>query len=318
MRFAPFTFTKVTMFAVLLLVAMVPLFDYFFGTGFYLDVGTRLACLAIAAIGLNLAVGYGGMISFGHAAFIGIGAYSVGIPTYYGIDNGFVHLALAITSSALFALVTGAISLRTRGVYFIMITLAFAQMVYFAFVSIEEYGGDDGLVIETRSDFMGLPSLENNLTLFIFCYLSLLVILFLIHRLSRSRFGLVLRGAKDNERRLQAMGYSTFGYQLTAYVISGVICGYAGALLGNFTNFITPEMMDWTRSGELLFMVALGGVGTLSGPLLGAVAIVVLEELFSTWTVYWQFFLGLTLIVTVLYASGGINGILSRWGFSNE
>lgn len=283
------------------------------GHAFYLDLGTRVVCLAIAAAGLNLILGFGGMISFGHAAFIGIGAYCVGIPVYYGVYEAYLHIPLAVVLSALFALMTGAICLRTKGVYFIMITMAFAQMVFFAFVSLDEYGADDGLVIEVRSRFPAGIDLENSLGLFIFCYVSLLAVLYLVHRLVNSRFGMVIQGARANEKRMRAIGYNTYLYRLTCYVISGAICGFAGALLGNFASFISPEMMDWTRSGELMFMVILGGAGSWSGPMLGAAVLVLLEELLSSFSIYWQLFLGLFLIAVVLFTTGGINGILDRW-----
>ena len=283
------------------------------GHAFYLDLGTRIVCLAIAAAGLNLILGFGGMISFGHAAFIGIGAYCVGIPVYYGAYDAYLHIPLAVGLSALFALMTGAICLRTKGVYFIMITMAFAQMVFYAFVSMDEYGADDGLVIEVRSRFPLGIDIEDNLVLFIFCYGSLLVVLYLVHRIVNSRFGMVIQGARANEKRMRAIGYNTYLYRLTCYVISGAICGFAGALLGNFTSFISPEMMDWTRSGELMFMVILGGAGSWSGPILGAAVLILLEELLSSFSIYWQLFLGLFLIAVVLFTTGGINGILERW-----
>ena len=220
---------------------------------------------------------------------------------------------MAVGLSALFALMTGAICLRTKGVYFIMITMAFAQMVFYAFVSMDEYGADDGLVIEVRSRFPAGIDIENNLVLFIFCYGSLLVVLYLVHRIVNSRFGMVIQGARANEKRMRAIGYNTYLYRLTCYVISGAICGFAGALLGNFTSFISPEMMDWTRSGELMFMVILGGAGSWSGPMLGALVLILLEELLSSFSIYWQLFLGLFLIAVVLFTTGGINGILARW-----
>ena len=271
-----------------------------------------MLCLAIAAVSLNLILGYGGMISFGHAAFIGIGAYAVGIPAYYGEFNGFIQIPLAVGISALFALLTGVICLRTRGVYFIMITLAFAQMVFFTFVSIEEYGGDDGLVIDTKSEFAGLIDLEETLTLYYLILACLVAALYLVKRIVESRFGRVIQGSKSNDDRMQAIGFNTFRYRMTCYVISGALCGLAGALLGNFTGFISPDMMDWTRSGELIFMVVLGGAGSLFGPVLGTAVFLVLEEFLSALTVYWQIIFGPVLILVVLFGRGGIDGLLSR------
>jgi branched-chain amino acid transport system permease protein len=297
---------------VLVILALVPVFVAFSGNYFYLDVATRLIILAIAAVSLNLILGYGGMISFGHAAYLGIGAYAVGIPAYYEIYDGYLQMTLAVVLSALFALITGAICLRTRGIHFIMITMAFSQMLFFGLVSIEEYGGDDGLVIEYRSEFSGLLDLEQATQLYYAALVSLVVFLFLIGRLIQARFGMVIQGTKGNDRRMRSLGFDTYRYQLACYVISGAICGYAGALLGNFTNFISPEMMDWTRSGELIFMVVLGGGGTLFGPVIGAAAFILLEEVLSGLWLYWQFIFGLILILVVIFAKRGLMGLLSN------
>ncbi|MEZ5660762.1 MAG: branched-chain amino acid ABC transporter permease [Burkholderiaceae bacterium] len=317
----------------LALLLLLPLAAHFGEQPFWLDFSTRIVVLAIAAVTLNFILGFGGLVSFGHAAFIGIGAYAVGIPAYYDVNNGFVHLGIAMLAGALFALLTGAVSLRTRGIHFIMITMAFAQMVYFGIVSIEEYGGDDGLVIYSRSElpFVGL---DENLNLFLFCFVCLLVILYLVHRFVNSRFGMVLQGGKDNEQRMSAIGFDVYGYRLVAYVISGAMCAFAGALLGNFTSFISPEMMDWTRSGELIFMVILGGTATLFGPVLGAALFLLLEEILSgaagilclmvecgegtaalqawldEWSVYWHLPFGVLLVLTVLFAKGGLIRLL--------
>jgi branched-chain amino acid transport system permease protein len=298
----------------LAVLALVPVVTTITGHIFYQDLVNRLMILAIAAISLNLILGNGGMISFGHAAYLGIGAYCVGIPAYYEVYNGWIHFLLAVVTSALFALLTGSICLRTTGVYFIMITMAFAQMMFFALVSIEAYGGDDGLVIELRSEFEGLLDLESHLVLYYVTFVSLIVCLYLIHRIINSRFGMVIEGAKDNELRMQSIGFNTYRYRLTCYVISGAICGLAGALLGNFTNFISPEMMDWTRSGELIFMVVLGGAGSLFGPVLGAGAFLLLEEFLSDITIYWQLLFGIMLLMVVLFVRGGIVGLLGTWG----
>ena len=299
----------------LLFLALVPVAAQLFGQPFWLDLFSRLMILAIAAVSLNLILGYGGMISFGHAVYIGIGAYSVGICAYYEIYSGFIQWPIALGASALFALVTGAICLRTRGVYFIMITLAFTQMVFFAFVSIEEYGGDDGLVIELRSELAGLIDMENNLVLYYVIFVALVLAIAVVHRIVNSRFGLVVRGTKSNEARMQAIGFPTFRYRLACYVIAGVICGMAGILLGNFTSFVSPDMLHWTRSGELIFMVVLGGMGSLFGPMLGAIVFLLLEEVLSSLPVigvYWQIIFGPLLILVVLFARGGIDGILRR------
>jgi branched-chain amino acid transport system permease protein len=299
----------------ILLAAMLalPLVAWWAGQKFYLDLSTRMVILTLAAVSLNLVLGYGGMISFGHAAFVGIGAYGVGILAFHGIGSGLAHFPLAVAVCALFALATGAICLRTKGVYFIMITMAFAQMAYYFFLSLEVYGGDDGLAIFNRST-LPLLTLQDPLRLFLFAYASLLVGLYLKHRIVNSRFGLVMQGAKDNDTRMRTLGYNTYAYRLFAYVISGAMAGYAGALLGNFTSYVSPAMMSWTRSGELIFMVILGGAGSLFGPVFGAIGFLVLEEYLSTITTYWQLPFGLLLIAAVLFVRGGAWGLLTRLG----
>ncbi len=303
---------------VMALLAVVPPLFYLTGNAFYLDLATRLTILGIAAVSLNLILGYGGLVSFGHAAFVGLGAYAVGIPAHHWLYTGWgdwaisglVQFPLAIAVTALFALLTGLICLRTRGVYFIMITMAFAQMVYYLIVSIEEYGGDDGLVIDTRSVLPGID-LDEPLQLFALAWVSLLGALLLVRMIVNSRFGMVLQGAKGNEERMITLGYNVYAYRLVAYVISGAMAGYAGALLGNFTTFISPEMMDWSRSGELMFMVILGGVATTIGPVLGSAAFIVIEEALSSITLYWHLPFGLMLLGVVLFVRGGLTGLLS-------
>lgn len=309
---------------VMVLLAIAPPVLYWTGNEFYLDLATRLTILAIAAVSLNLILGYGGMVSFGHAAYLGLGAYAVGIPAYHWLYggladwglatiSGYVQFPLAIAVTALFALATGAVCLRTRGVYFIMITMAFAQMVYYFIVSIEEYGGDDGLVINSRSE-LGLIDLDDPLQLFGLAYLSLVVAMLLVRMIVNSRFGMVLQAAKDNNERVVTLGFNTYLYRLTAYVISGAMCGYAGALLGNFTTFISPEMMDWSRSGELMFMVILGGAGTVLGPIIGASSFIVVEEILSSFTIYWHLPFGLMLMAIVVFVRGGLMGYFERHG----
>ena len=303
----------------LALLAVAPFAIAAAGQPFLLDLATRLVIIAIAAVSLNLILGYGGMVSFGHAAFLGLGAYAVGIPSHYDIYDGWVHLPVALAAGALFAFLTGLMSLRTKGVHFIMITMAFAQMVYFLFVSLEEYGADDGLVIYERSA-VPLIDLHDDWTFYYVCLASLIAALFVVHRVVHARFGMVIQGAKSNERRMQALGFPTFRYRLVAYMIAGAMCAYAGALLGNFTEFISPDMMDWTRSGELIFMVVLGGTGRLYGPVFGVAVFILLEEYLEVWMnavhpgagVYWHFVFGLLLVLVVLFARGGISGMLRR------
>lgn len=304
-----FSLVTIIGFALLALLFAAPFITEALGQSFWLKVVNRAVILAIAAIGLNLILGFGGMVSFGHAAFIGLGAYAVGIPAYYDINNGLLHLVFVVLSCGIFAFLTGLVSLRTKGVHFIMITMAFAQMAYYAFVSIEEYGADDGLQIWSRSEFP-LIDLEDKLTFYYVSWACLVIALYTTFRITGSRFGMVLRGARSNEARMHALGFPTFRYRLTAYVASGIICGIAGALLGNHTDFISPDMMGWTRSGELIFMVVLGGAGTLFGPLFGVTAFLVIEEVLSGITVYWHLIFGLILLGVVLFVKGGLAGLI--------
>jgi len=296
---------------VLLVLAPAPFIFEWINELFYLDLLSRALILGIAAMSLNLILGFGGMVSLGHAAYIGIGAYCVGIPAYYDYYDGWLHIALALSVSGVFALITGAISLRTKGVYFIMITMAFSQMVYFTFLSLEEYGADDGLVIYARSEFPEWLSMESSIGLYYWIFGLLLLVLFFTHKLVHSRFGRVIVGSKFNEQRMQALGFDTYRYRLVCYVISAMICSLAGVLLGNFTSFISPDMIGWARSGELIFMVIIGGVGTLFGPLIGTIVFVVLEEFLSAITVYWHLIFGVMLVALVLFGKGGIHGWLS-------
>ncbi len=297
----------------LMILAPAPYILEWINQPFYLDVLSRALILGIAAISLNLILGYGGMVSLGHAAYIGIGAYCVGIPSYYDYYSGWLHIVLALSVSACFAVATGAICLRTKGVYFIMITLAFSQMVYFTFLSLEEYGADDGLVIYSRSEFPEWMSMESGTGLYYWIFSLLLLALFFTHRLVHARFGRVIVGSKFNEQRMQTLGFDTYRYRLVCYVISAMICSLAGVLLGNFTSFISPDMIGWARSGELIFMVIIGGVGTLFGPLVGTVVFVLLEEILSSITVYWHLIFGAMLVALVLFGKGGIHGWLTLW-----
>ena len=206
----------------------------------------------------------------------------------------------------------GALSLRTRGVYFIMITLAFAQMAYYIAAGMARYGGDDGLTIYKRSDFAGLINLSDKVQFYYLCFVLLLAALYLIYRIVNSRFGMVVQGARSNEKRMQAIGFPTYRYQLTCFVIAGTLCGIAGALLANNTDFVSPAIMYWTRSGDLMVMVILGGMGSLFGPVFGAIVLLVLEELLSQFTEYWQIILGPMLLLIVLFARGGIDGMFGR------
>lgn len=292
------------------LLAAVPAIAAALNQPFYIDLVRRMMIFSIAALSLNLILGYGGLISFGHAAYLGIGSYAVAVLAHYGIHNGFLQWGLAIGGSALIALVIGAVSIRTAGIFFIMITLAFTQMLYYLGVSIEEYGGDDGMRLAVRSKFGGPIDLDDP-TAFYYLVLGLMLLLaFLGHRLVNSRFGMVLRAAKSNEARSRAIGFSPYPHRLVAFTISGAVCGLAGALLVNHTAYLTPEFMNWTRSGELIFMVIIGGIGTPVGPVLGAFALLALEDLLSGWTRHWQVILGPILLLIVLFARRGLAGLI--------
>ena len=293
-----------------LLLVLVPPVAALTNQPFYVDLFRRMMIFAIAAVSLDLILGYGGMVSFGHAAYLGIGAYAVGIPAVHGIENGFLQLGLAVVASALVALVIGAISLRTSGVYFIMITLAFAQMLYYLGISLETYGGDNGMRLAARSRFGGAIDLSQPATFYYLVLAILVLLLVLGRRLVDSRFGMVIRAAKSNEPRTRAIGFSPFRYKLTAFVIAGGAGGLAGALLANQTEYLTPDFMHWTRSGEIMFMVILGGMGTLVGPVIGAVALLLLEDVLSALTVHWQIVLGPILVLVVLFARRGLFGLL--------
>ena len=291
---------------------LLPLYSALSGNIFILTLFTRIVILALAASSLNLIMGYGGMMSFGHAAYLGVGGYAVGILAAEGIGSGFIQWPVALAASALFALVIGALSLRTRGVYFIMITLAFAQMAYYVASGLARYGGDDGLTIYKRSDFSGLINLSSRVQFYYLCLFCLLGIIVLIWRIVNSRFGMVVQGLRSNEQRMQAIGYHANRYRLVCFVISGTICGLAGALLANNTDFVSPAGMYWTRSGELMVMVVFGGMGSLFGPVIGTIFFLVLEEVLSQFTEYWALIMGPLLLLIVLFARGGIMGLLGR------
>jgi branched-chain amino acid transport system permease protein len=254
------------------------------------------------------------MVSFGHAVYLGIGGYVVGILAKEGVSSGLIQWPLALVVSALFALVIGALSLRTRGVYFIMITLAFAQMAYYIVSGIARYGGDDGLTIYKRSQFIAPLNLSNKVQFYYVCLALLFASIYLVWRIVNSRFGMVIQGARSNDTRMRAIGFPTYRYKLVAFVIAGTMCGLAGALLANHTDFVSPSVMYWTRSGDLIIMVVLGGMGSAAGPVFGAIALLVLEEALSGITEYWQIILGPLLLLVVLFARGGIDGLLGQIG----
>ena len=292
--------------------ALVPFAAALGAQAYILDLLTRVMIFSIAALGLDLIVGYGALVSFGHAAFIGLGAYTVGILGAHGIHDALIALPAALAVSALFALATGVVCLRTKGVYFIMITLAFGQMAYFTASSLAPYGGDDGLTIRMRSTFAGLPILANDRALYYICLLALLGSYLLCRSLIASRFGRVYRGARENALRLGTIGFDVFRFQLVAYVIAGMLGGLSGFLLANAADFVSPAYMSWQRSGELLIMVILGGMGTLNGAILGAAAFLLTEEWLSGITEHWKVVFGPLLVLVAVFARGGLMGVARR------
>jgi branched-chain amino acid transport system permease protein len=286
----------------------------------FTTLATRIVILSIAALSLNFALGYGGMVSFGHAAYYGIGGYAAGIMTQTfaghdalfgfipGSDQLLVNLPVAMAAGGLAALALGALSLRTSGVQFIMITLAFAQMLFFFFVALKTYGGDDGLILRRRNT---LPAIDtrNDTQFYLLCLALLALWIGFVARVVGSRFGQMLDGIKQNPRRMAAIGIAAYPYQLLAFTISGIGAGLAGGLMANFAKFVSPDMLHWMQSGEFLIMVILGGVGTLLGPAIGATILILLESTLASWTEHWQAIVGPILIIIVLFGRPAIAGL---------
>ena len=304
--------------------ALFPIYTHVADLPFWNDVAMRIMLLGMAAMGLNLVLGYGGMVSFGHAAFIGIGAYCAGISQFYGITNGWAHVGFSIVICGFAGLLIGYLALRTSGIYFIMITLAFAQMLFFLFVSLEAYGGDDGMSID-RADF-GFIDLYDPLRLYFLIWVCLVIVGLVLMLIVRSRFGVTLRAIKSNESRVEAMGLSPLRFKMVGYVISAIICGIAGTLFASWQEYVSPDIMHWTRSGELMIIIILGGLGTLAGPLFGAIVFLLLEEslplllgaVAPAYAENWMIIFGPLLIIVVLFGRGGLTGIIERlsaaWG----
>lgn len=316
--------TAVNIFLALVLLA-IPLAAIASGQIFYVTLATRMAILALAAAGLNIALGFGGLVSFGHAAFFGIGGYAAGILASHAFSGQPIMLwpleihgtksmpviwLTAVIAAGLAAAAIGAISLRTAGVYFIMITLAFAQMIYYFAISWPAYGGEDGMSIFVRNSFPGVNTLVP-LNYFFVCYGLLIAGLVLSAFLRDSRFGAALQAARQNEARVAAVGIAPFRIRLAAFVISAMMTALAGALFADLNRFVSPSMMSWHMSGELIVLIILGGTGRLFGPVAGAIIFVLFEFLLGGVTERWQFFLGLILLGVVLFARGGLVGLLA-------
>ncbi len=293
----------------LVLAVLLPLLAQASGMEYYIGVVTRILIFAMVAASLNFILGYGGMVSFGHAVFFGLGAYVTAIASFHGVTSAWLIWLLAALVTALVGLVIGVIALRTRAVYFIMITMALAQLFYYFFVGFRYYGGDDGLQVTARPLLgFGLDMSGDNA--FYWVVLAWLVASFmLLQRLLASRFGLALNAIRQNERRAQAIGYPALRYKLAAFVIAAVIAGLAGSLIGMSNLFASPKLLHWSQSGILLVMVALGGVGYFYGGLLGAAAFLLLEEVLSTHFEYWQIYVGLILLLVVMVAPRGVSSL---------
>jgi branched-chain amino acid transport system permease protein len=279
---------------------------------FYTSMASRMLIYGLAACSLNLLIGYGGLVSFGHAAFVGVGAYTVAILITEGQPNGWIGFGAAMGIAGLLAGFIGAISLRTRGVYFIMITLAFAQMIYYLVNSIKAYGGDEGLNIRRRSDFGFGLDLKNDIAFYLFVLGLLALTLVFTARLVRSRFGRVILAARDDNVRAESIGFPVFRYQLALFMIAGALGGLAGALMVNHQNYVNPNLMHWTQSGTLMVMVILGGVGRLSGGVWGAIVLLALEDVIAEYTLHWAFYVGWILLAVVLFAPRGLSGLFAR------
>ena len=293
---------------------------------YYVTMASRILIYALAATSLNLVLGYGGMISFGHAAFVGAGAYTASVMIVEGVPSAWLGWPLAMAVAGLLALAIGAMSLRTRGVYFIMITLAFAQMIYYLTVSMKAYGGDEGLTLAQRASLGFGLDLKDDVTFYYVVLAILAVATYLISRLVNARFGRVIQAIRENETRMEAIGYATFRYKLVAFVIAGALGGLAGALLATQNSYVNPGILHWTESGKLMIMVILGGVGHLYGGLIGAVGLLGLEELLANHKIAWLAALypnyqqhsllavGVAMLGVVLYAPQGIAGLFMRRG----
>lgn len=280
------------------------------GEPFYTRLFSRIMIYGIVAMSLDLLLGYGGMVSFGHAAFFGAGAYVVGILAHHGVSDALLAWPAAVGAAAVLALAIGALSLRTAGAYFIMITLAFAQMLYYCAMSLERYGGSDGMRVASRSLVAGLPALSSPEGFYYMVMVLMLAVYYGCRRVVRSPFGLTVVGIRENEPRMRSLGYPTYRYKLGCFVLAGALAGLAGALVANQALYISPSFLHWTQSGHILVMVILGGMGTLAGPVVGALTLLLAEEVLSGFTKHWMIGLGPFLVVMVLFAKRGIYRLL--------
>ena len=267
--------------AFFVVLALIPIFAMMAGDTYFITLFSRIMILGMAAVGLNLILGFGGLGSLGHALYIGVGAYAVGILSFHGINNAWFQLLVALITGGVLALILGAVALRTKGLSFIMITLAFAQMAYYVAVGLRQYGGEDGLPLAQRSDF-NLFGIQSDVSLYYVIFLTLLATIYLLTRIIDSQFGLILRGSKHNLKRMTALGYPILRYRLAAYLISALICIVAGFFLANVAKYVAPSYMSWYVSAEIIVMAVLGGMGSVLGPLVGAAALLAFEEFLHT------------------------------------
>lgn len=302
----------------LIALAVLPIVAQLADQSYLITQSRRILIFALAAVSLNLVLGYGGMVCFGQAMFFGIGAYTVAFINMaaQGQQAGIWNLisepvlswACASLAAALLSFVVGFVSLRTSGAYFIMITLAFAQMIYFIFVGLKSAGGDEGLRFTANRSLAGALNLGSSMTFYYVVLAILVLAIWFTARLMNARFGVVLQGARDNERRMKALGFETFRYRLAGLVISGAMAGLAGGLFATHEAFISPSIMHWTRSGELIVMVVLGGMATLGGPIAGAIVFLTVEKFLPDFTDHWGVWFGPVLVLSVLFARNGIMG----------
>ena len=295
----------------LVLLLAFPLVAPILNLDFYVSFVRRVLIFALAATSLNFILGYGGMVALGHAAFFGAGAYVVAILSVQGVSQALIAWPAAMVVAGALAFVIGLISLRTRGVYFIMITIAFAQMVFYLFISLRQYGGEDGISLASPTLFPGL-SLADDRTFYYVVLVIVLACVWWLNRLIQARFGQALQGIRENESRMEALGYPVFRIKLLAFVIAGVLAGLAGALLASHNQFVSPSLMHWTASANLIIMVIVGGIGLRYGGLVGAAVLLWLEEVLRLYTDYWHLPLGVLLLVIVLFAPRGLAGMFKK------
>jgi branched-chain amino acid transport system permease protein len=307
---APGNRKRIALLAALALLALFP----FAGATFYTELVTKVMILAIFALSLDLLVGYTGLVSFGHAAFYGVGAYALGLMApKYEAANLWLTLPAAIGFAALSALVVGAFVVRVKGIYFIMVTLAFAQMFYFVFHDTKFGRGSDGISMNFKPvAAIGAYTpfdLANAMHVYYFVLAMMVVVFLFLRMLLKSAFGRALQGIRSNEHRMRSLGYPVYWYKLASFTLAGALAGLAGYLSALQFGFVNPELLSWHQSGNVLLMLILGGTGSLYGAVAGAFVFVALQEVYSSVTTHWQLLLGGTIILLVIFLPGGLASI---------